>query len=135
MDELENIDDELDEAGIIFVTTEDVTMAKKHGVKDYPALVFFRNKMPLVFKGDFFPCAFIIIFYLKFSSGDIEDEDEVLAWLTDEETLEIPGRIEEVNSKMLDKIIGDRSFVVVFFCMNKKKLCKNQKNPFFLSRY
>lgn len=53
MDELENIDDELDEAGIIFVTTEDVTMAKKHGVKEYPALVFFRNKMPLIFKGWF----------------------------------------------------------------------------------
>lgn len=52
MGELENIDDELDEAGIIFVTTEDTTMAKKHGVKEYPALVFFRNKMPLVFKGN-----------------------------------------------------------------------------------
>lgn len=57
-----------------------------------------------------------IQFFCPFFPGDIEDEDEVLAWITDEETLEIPGRIEEVNSKMLDKIISERSFVVVFFC-------------------
>lgn len=51
LDELENIDDELDETGIIFVTTEDTGIAKKNGIKTYPALVFFRNKMPLIFKG------------------------------------------------------------------------------------
>ncbi|ENN72382.1 hypothetical protein YQE_11017, partial [Dendroctonus ponderosae] len=71
LDELENIDDELDENGIIFVTTEDL--------------------------------------------GDIEDEDEVLAWLTDENTLEIPDRIEEVNIKMLDKILAENEYVVVYF--------------------
>lgn len=48
--------------------------------------------------------------------GDIEDEDEVLTWLTDEETLEIPGRIEEVNTKMLEKILSENENVVVFFC-------------------
>ncbi|KAL0274697.1 UNVERIFIED_CONTAM: hypothetical protein PYX00_002764 [Menopon gallinae] len=103
LEELENIDDELDETGIIFVTTEDTGLAKKHGVKSFPALVFFRNKMPLIYK------------------GDIQDEDEVLAWLTDEDTLEIPGRIEEVNSKMLDKIITENSLVVVFFYAENDK--------------
>lgn len=49
-------------------------------------------------------------------SGDIEDEDEVLSWLTDENTLEIPGKIEEVNSRMLDKILEENDHVVVFFC-------------------
>uniref|UniRef100_A0A6P7GKN2 Uncharacterized protein LOC114337953 n=1 Tax=Diabrotica virgifera virgifera TaxID=50390 RepID=A0A6P7GKN2_DIAVI len=95
--ELENIDDELDETGIIFVTTEDLVIAKKYNIKTYPKLVFFRNKEPLVY------------------TGDIEDEDEVLAWLTDEDTLEIPDRIEEVNSKMLDKILGENEHVVVYF--------------------
>ncbi|XP_072391995.1 uncharacterized protein hlk isoform X1 [Diabrotica undecimpunctata] len=95
--ELENIDDELDETGIIFVTTEDLVVAKKYNIKTYPKLVFFRNKEPLVY------------------TGDIEDEDEVLAWLTDEDTLEIPDRIEEVNSKMLDKILGENEHVVVYF--------------------
>lgn len=122
LEELENIDDELDETGIIFVTTEDVGIAKKHGIKSYPALVFFRNKMPLVYKGSLINPAsrnFInkteIIFICNFI-GDLGDEDEILAWLTDEDTMEIPGRIEEVNSRMLEKIIGERSLVVVFFC-------------------
>ncbi|KAJ8921399.1 hypothetical protein NQ315_003015 [Exocentrus adspersus] len=88
LDELENIDDELDESGIIFVTTEDLVLAKKYNIKSFPKLVFFRNKEPLMY------------------TGDIEDEDEVLAWLTDENTLEIPDRIEEVNSRMLDKILN-----------------------------
>nr|XP_023026738.1 uncharacterized protein LOC111514722 [Leptinotarsa decemlineata] len=95
--DLENIDDELDENGIIFVTTEDLVVAKKYGIKSFPKLVFFRNKDPLVY------------------TGDLEDEDEVLAWLTDENTLEIPDRIEEVNSKMLDKILSENEHVVVYF--------------------
>lgn len=98
LEELENIDDELDETGIIFVTTEDTGMAKKYGVKSFPTLVFFRNKDPLFYK------------------GDIEDEDEVLSWLTDENTLEIPGKIEEVNTKMLENILEENDYVVVFFC-------------------
>lgn len=97
LDDLENIDDELDEAGIVFVTTEDLIIAKKYKIKDLPQLVFFRNKDPLLYK------------------GDLEDEDEVLAWLTDENTLEIAGRIEEVNIKMLDKILAENDHVVVFF--------------------
>ncbi|CAH0558548.1 unnamed protein product [Brassicogethes aeneus] len=97
LDELENIDDELDENGIIFVTTEDLVLAKKYNIKNFPRLVFFRNKEPLIF------------------IGDIEDEDEVLAWLTDENTLEIPDRIEEVNTKMLDKILTENEHVVVYF--------------------
>ncbi|XP_014103415.2 uncharacterized protein hlk isoform X10 [Bactrocera oleae] len=94
---LESIDDELDEAGIIFVTTEDTNIAKKHNIKSYPQLVFFRNRDPLLF------------------TGDLDDEDEVLSWITDEDTLEIPGKIEEVNTKMLDKILSENDHVVVFF--------------------
>lgn len=95
---MENIDDELDETGIIFVTTEDMGLAKKNGIKNFPTLAFFRNKEPLIY------------------SGDVEDEDEVLSWLTDENTLEIPGKIEEVNSKMLENILDENDHVVVFFC-------------------
>ncbi|XP_034245365.1 uncharacterized protein LOC117647614 isoform X2 [Thrips palmi] len=107
LDELENIDDELDETGIIFVTTEDINFAKKTGIKNFPALVFFRNKEPLTYK------------------GDLEDEDEVLAWITDEDTLEIPGRIEEVNARMLDNILDENDHVVVFFYKEGDK--KSQK--------
>lgn len=99
--ELENIDDELDETGIIFVTTEDTGLAKKYGIKNLPSLAFFRNKDPLIY------------------SGDVEDEDEVLSWLTDENTLEIPGKIEEVNAKMLENILDENDYVVVFFCKSQ----------------
>jgi thiol-disulfide isomerase/thioredoxin len=51
LEELENIDDELDEAGIIFVTTEDINLAKKHGIKTFPTLAFFRNKELLLYEG------------------------------------------------------------------------------------
>lgn len=84
--------------GIIFVTTEDTVLAKKYNIKSYPQLVFFRNRDPLYYK------------------GDLDDEDEVLSWLTDEDTLEIPGKIEEVNSKMLEKILAENDNIVVFFC-------------------
>ncbi|XP_043251155.1 uncharacterized protein LOC122396621 isoform X5 [Colletes gigas] len=104
---LENIDDELDETGIIFVTTEDTGFAKKHGIKSFPTLAFFRNKEPLIFK------------------GDIEDEDEVLSWITDEDTLEIPGKIEEVNGKMLENILEENDYIVIFFYKEGDK--KSQK--------
>ncbi|XP_076175172.1 hulk isoform X2 [Ptiloglossa arizonensis] len=107
LEELENIDDELDETGIIFVTTEDTGFAKKHGIKSFPTLAFFRNKEPLIYK------------------GDIEDEDEVLSWITDEDTLEIPGKIEEVNGKMLENILEENDYIVVFFYKEGDK--KSQK--------
>ncbi|KAL5288605.1 hypothetical protein ACFFRR_009067 [Megaselia abdita] len=97
LDALETIDDELDESGIIFVTTEDTVLAKKYNLKTLPQLVFFRNRDPLIY------------------TGDLDDEDEVLSWLTDEKTLEIPGKIEEVNVKMLDKLLADNEHTVVFF--------------------
>lgn len=50
------------------------------------------------------------------STGDLEDEDEVLSWLNEDSTLEIPGKIEEVNTKMLDKILNETEHAVVFFC-------------------
>jgi hypothetical protein len=53
LEELENIDDELDETGIVFVTTEDTGFAKKSGVKKFPSLVFYRNKEPLLYTGDY----------------------------------------------------------------------------------
>ncbi|XP_012535508.2 uncharacterized protein LOC105836192 isoform X2 [Monomorium pharaonis] len=107
LDDLENIDDELDETGIIFVTTEDTTIAKKYGIKHFPTLAFFRNKDPLIY------------------TGDLDDEDEVLSWITDEDTLEIPGKIEEVNARMLENILDENDYVVVFFYKEGDK--KSQK--------
>ncbi len=73
-------------------------MAKKHGVKKFPAIVLFRNGEPLIYK------------------GDLSDEDEVLAWLTDGENLEIAEKIESVNAKILNKLLETEGNVAVFFC-------------------
>lgn len=44
------------------------------------------------------------------------DEESVLNFLTSLEALDLPDRIEEVNSKILEKIIEDTDFVAVLFC-------------------
>ena len=49
-------------------------------------------------------------------AGDIRDEKKVLAWFTDQGNLELADQIEEVNEKMLKKLIGSSAHVVAFFC-------------------
>ena len=49
-------------------------------------------------------------------SGDIRDEKKVLAWFTDQGNLELANQIEEVNEKMLKKIIASSPHIVAFFC-------------------
>lgn len=48
--------------------------------------------------------------------GDFSDEAKVLAWFTDQGNMELSDRIEEVNEKMLRKLIGNSNNVVAFFC-------------------
>ncbi|ODM96284.1 putative protein disulfide-isomerase C1F5.02, partial [Orchesella cincta] len=104
LDELESIDDDVDEAGIIMVTTEETTFAiKTLGIKIFPALVLFRNEDPLIF------------------DGELTDEDEVLSWLTDDDSLELPDRIEEVNLKMLQRLLDTTENVVVYFYRDTDK--------------
>ncbi len=47
------------------------------------------------------------------------------SWLTDDNTLELPDRIEEVNLKMLQKTLDTQEHVVVFFYNAEDK--KSQK--------
>lgn len=44
------------------------------------------------------------------------DEQRVLSWLTSQDVFEIKDEIEEVNRKMLDKLLDENEFVSVFFC-------------------
>lgn len=48
--------------------------------------------------------------------GDLMDEEGVLDFLTSLEAMDLPDRIEEVNSKILSKIIEDTDYVAVLFC-------------------
>ncbi|XP_055930888.1 uncharacterized protein LOC129961093 [Argiope bruennichi] len=104
--ELENIDDETDDHGIMFVTTDDMTLAKKQAkLTKFPAVVLFRNGVPTVYK------------------GDLKNEDALLAWVTSEEALDIPDKIEEVNMRMLDKLLETSPYVAVLFYQEDNPLC------------
>lgn len=48
------------------------------------------------------------------------DEENVLDFLTSLEAMDLPDRIEEVNAKILSKIVDETDFVAVLFC---KSLC------------
>lgn len=48
--------------------------------------------------------------------GDLMDEEGVLDFLTSLEAMDLPDRIEEVNSKILAKIIEETDYVAVLFC-------------------
>lgn len=59
---------------------------------------FLREKEPIIYE------------------GDLMDEEGVLDFLTSLEAMDLPDRIEEVNSKILSKIIDDTDYVAVLFC-------------------
>ena len=96
--DLENIDDDLDDFGIKLVTTEDIKYAGTAlKVRRIPSLGIFRN-------GQF-----------KLYEGPLSDEDELLSWLLDKDTLDLPGEIEKVNDVMLDRIVSETEKVAVLF--------------------
>lgn len=55
-------------------------------------------------------------------SGDLMDEENVLDFLTSLEAMDRPDRIEEVNAKILGKIVEDTEFVAVLFCKSFSSL-------------
>lgn len=48
--------------------------------------------------------------------GDLHQVDRVLQWLTSQDVFEIKNEIEEVNRKMLDKLLEENEFLAVYFC-------------------
>ena len=49
--ELEQIDDECDSKGIQFVKIDSLAEAKKYGIDDVPALVYFEDGVPALYEG------------------------------------------------------------------------------------
>merc|ERR1711879_961455 len=96
-DQLGKIDHILDDHGIVFVATHELEIAKENRIKMFPALGLFKNE-------DF----------VKFE-GDLTQEISALRWLTSEDTLNIPDKIEEVNEIMLSKRIKSEDHMFVFF--------------------
>ena len=87
----------IDDLGISMVTTKDVGYARRLGIQKLPCVGLFRNG------------------HFQIYDGDITSEVAILNWLSDIETLEIPGVIEEVNADMLRNIIQLEDDVLVLF--------------------
>lgn len=92
------IDGEADLFGIDFVKISSPDAAKKYGILNTPSLTYFRKKTPLIY------------------DGDLTKEDKILQWLTSQDIFELKNEIEEVNKKMLDKLLNENEFLSVFFC-------------------
>lgn len=106
LEELENIDDDCEVYGINFVKIQDHNLAKRYGIKNYPALVYFRNGNPLIY------------------DGDLRNEELVFEWLIEDENRELADEIEDVNSKMLEKLINDKPFLAVLFYAKECSECE-----------
>lgn len=44
------------------------------------------------------------------------DDERMLNWLTSQDVFELRNEIEEVNRKMLEKLLDENEFLAVFFC-------------------
>lgn len=87
--------------GIDMVKISDQEVAGKYNIANTPALVYFRKRIPLVY------------------DGDLTDWEKILVWLTSLDVFDNKNEIEEVNRKMLDKLLDENEFLAVYFCTYK----------------
>merc|ERR1719431_154215 len=97
LESLEEIDDEADSFGIDFVKNNDAHAARQYNIYNTPALVYFRRMSPIIY------------------DGDLMDEDRILEWVTSQDVFEIKDEIEEVNRKLLEKLLDENEFMAVYF--------------------
>ena len=99
LQELENIDDDADTAGIPIVKLEDKTLAKSVGVFSLPAVVFFKNfgEEAVVY------------------TGDLKREESILEWLMVQKDPSNDA-IEELEGENLRNIVESSDAVAVFVC-------------------
>lgn len=95
LNELENIDDECDKLGIVFVKIDNDDEAKEYGIEKIPSLVYFEKGIPMLYE------------------GNLEDEDKVLKWFEHQIKSD---EIEDINNEMLDIILDKKPYVAVLFC-------------------
>ena len=92
--QLEQIDDDADAVGVMFVKTNEADFAAEYGIDSFPAILYFENSQPSIY------------------DGDAAEETELLTWLLyqmKEDT------VENINRDLLTKMIEDFEFLAVFF--------------------
>ena len=95
LNELENIDDECDQLGVVFVKIDNPDEAKEYGIEKIPSLVYFEKGIPTLYE------------------GNLEEEEKVLKWFEHQVKSD---EIEDVNDEMLDMLIEKMQYVAVLFC-------------------
>ena len=55
---------------------------------------------------------------------------DLLSWLIDEDTLEIPGKIEEVNEIMLERFLKQEEHAIVLFYDEEKRDVREMRDIF-----
>ena len=109
LNELENIDDDLEKAGIVIIRMDNEAEAKDFGIDHLPTLVYFEDKIPAIYE------------------GDLLNEDEVLEWLIEQKN---SATIEEVTDEILSGLIDEHEYVVVYF--SKFIIIKSDKYFFIM---
>lgn len=124
LESLENIDDDCDRHGIMFVKTDDLSIAEQYGISEYPVLVYFEDNVPNVFEGKVTVTVVtqyrdIRVLYNNISSywshfkGSLDEEEEVLQWLITQKT---EDRIELITRVMLESMVDETQYLAVYFC-------------------
>ena len=49
-------------------------------------------------------------------SGDLQSEEAVLDWLVDDDNRELADEIEEVNARMLERLLDHSIYLAVLYC-------------------
>ena len=76
----------------------DKRFGKSFGVKKFPALSFFRDRQIFIY------------------DGDLKDEEAVLEFITDEDNMAMPDKIEDVDADQLISIVETDPFVTGLTC-------------------
>lgn len=103
LEELENIDDDCERHGIMFVKTQDYSIAEKYGATNFPVLMYFEQGIGGIFE------------------GNITEEEEVLQWLIQQRT---EDRIELITRVMLERLVEETQYLAVYFYKQNCHICE-----------
>lgn len=80
---------------VVVVKSKDLSIAKEYGISEPPALIYFEKQIPSIYQ------------------SDISAEEDVLQWLIQQKT---EDTIESVNRELLEQLISNTQYLVVYFC-------------------
>ena len=99
---MEEIDDDLDSKGVLFVKVNEAQAAIEYGIEERPTLVVFEKGIPNLYEEENF-----------------KDSQHILKWIIGEFSGD--DTVEAVTDSMLDMMIAKQRHVAAFFYNKKDK--------------